>query len=63
MEDFKRWKAAVGTKKNVTVKSYPELNHLFIAGTGKSTPSEYEQVGHVDGRVIEEIAAWIKKLQ
>lgn len=61
MEDFKRWSAALGSKKNVTLKSYPELNHLFIAGTGRSTPSEYEQVGNVDERVVEDIAAWIKK--
>ena len=61
MEDFKRWTAALATKSNVTLKSYPTLNHLFIAGTGPSTPSEYEQPGHVEVRVIEDIAAWIKK--
>lgn len=61
MEDFRRWTAALATKSNVTLKSYPTLNHLFIAGTGPSTPSEYEQPGHVEVRVIEDIAAWIKK--
>ncbi len=61
MEDFKRWTAALSTKNNVTFKSYPSLNHLFIAGTGRSTPSEYDQPGHVDERVVEDIAAWIKK--
>lgn len=60
MEDFKRWKTALANKTNVTFKSYPSLNHLFIAGTGRSTPSEYEQAGHVDEHVIEDIAAWIK---
>ena len=61
MEDFKRWKAALGTKSNVMLKSYPGLNHLFVPGTGRSTPSEYEQAGHVDERVVDDIAAWIKK--
>ena len=61
MEDFKRWTTALATKSNVTLKSYPSLNHLFISGTGRSTPSEYEQPGHVDGLVVEDIAAWIKK--
>ena len=61
MEDYKRWNAALATKSNVTFKSYPALNHLFIAGTGPSTPSEYAQTGHVDERVVEDIAAWIKK--
>ncbi len=61
MEDFKRWNAALAGKKNVTLKSYPGLNHLFIAGTNRSTPLEYEQPGHVDEHVIEDIASWIKK--
>ena len=61
MEDYKRWTAALATKSNVTLKSYPTLNHLFMPGTGPSMPSEYEQPGHVEVRVIEDIAAWIKK--
>ena len=61
MEDFKRWSTSLATKNNVTLKSYPALNHLFIAGTGQSTPSEYELAGHVDERVVDDIAAWIRK--
>jgi len=61
MEDFKRWNAALAGKSNVTLKSYPGLNHLFIAGTSRSTPLEYDQPGHVDERVIDDIAGWIKK--
>lgn len=61
MEDFKRWNAALSGKRNVTLKSYPGLNHLFIAGTTRSTPLEYDQPGHVDERVIDDIAAWLKK--
>lgn len=61
MADFKRWNTALAGKSNVTLKSYPGLNHLFIAGTNRSTPLEYDQPGHVDERVIEEIAGWIKK--
>jgi alpha-beta hydrolase superfamily lysophospholipase len=61
IEDFKRWTAALSAKSNVTFKSYPSLNHLFITGTGRSTPSEYDQAGHVDERVVQDIAAWIKQ--
>ena len=61
MDDFKRWNAALAAKSNVTFKSYPALNHLFIAGIAKSSPAEYQQAGHVDERVIVDIAAWIKK--
>jgi hypothetical protein len=35
------------------------LNHLFIAGTGPSTPAEYVHPGHVSQDVIQDIAAWI----
>lgn len=62
MEDFARWKAALGSQPNVTFKSYPKLNHLFIEGEGKSTPSEYEMLGHVAQIVIDDIADWIKKI-
>jgi len=63
MSDFNNWKTALTGKSNVTFKTYPELNHLFLSGTGKSTPAEYDQVGHVDVRVIEDIAAWISSIR
>ena len=61
MKDFDRWKSALSGRKNVESKSYPKLNHLFIEGEGKSTPSEYEKVGHVAAYVIEDFAVWVKK--
>jgi hypothetical protein len=45
----------------VTIKQYPALNHLFIAGTGSSTPAEYQTPGHVDEGVIADIAGWITR--
>ncbi len=61
MEDFARWKQALGGRRNVTFKSYPRLNHLFAVGEGKSTPAEYQKPGNVDQEVIEDIARWIKE--
>ena len=57
--DFDGWKKALGSQPGVTLKLYPELNHLFMAGEGKSTPSEYERPGHVAQSVIGDIAEWI----
>lgn len=57
--DLKGWRDALSDRKDVTIKSYPTLNHLFIAGTGKSTPAEYQQAGHVADFVLDDIAAWI----
>ncbi len=60
MEDFRVWKEALSSKENVAFKSYPNLNHLFIEGKGKSTPDEYQAEGHVAEFVIDDIADWIK---
>ncbi len=58
--DFARWKEALGDRKDVRLRSYPRLNHLFVEGEGKSAPAEYMKPGHVAAEVIEEIANWIK---
>lgn len=60
MDDFNGWKAALGDRKNVVFKTYPKLNHLFIAGEGKILPAEYMRPGRVDQTVIDDIAAWVK---
>jgi dienelactone hydrolase len=57
--DFAGWKSALGSQPGVTFKLYPDLNHLFIAGEGKSTPDEYERPGHMAESVIGDIAEWI----
>ncbi|MGH9220268.1 MAG: alpha/beta fold hydrolase [Vicinamibacterales bacterium] len=58
-DDFSKWKAALGSRRDVTFRSYPALNHLFIAGTGSSLPAEYQVPGHVAEDVIRDIASWI----
>jgi len=59
MTDFDGWKKGLTGHANVTFKSYPALNHLFMVGSGTSTPEEYRQPSHVSGDVIGDIAAWI----
>ena len=59
MTDFARWKTALGGRKDVELKSYPALNHLFVEGRGKSTPSEYMQPRHVAAEAIRDIAKWV----
>jgi dienelactone hydrolase len=61
MADFEGWKKALAGRSNVTFKSYPALYHLFIAGSGPSTPAEYEQPGHVSEEVIADVAGWIAR--
>jgi fermentation-respiration switch protein FrsA (DUF1100 family) len=59
--DFELWKKALSGRKNVELKNYPKLNHLFILGEGKATPADYERESHVAREVIDDIAAWVKK--
>lgn len=63
MDEFMLWKDALEGLNNVTLKSYEGLNHLYIYGEKKSEPSEYNQPGAVDGRVIEDIADWILSIR
>jgi dienelactone hydrolase len=58
-DDFGVWKQALGSRADVTFKLYEPLNHMFIAGEGKSYPGEYNQPGHVSADVITDIASWI----
>jgi hypothetical protein len=57
--EFDAWKTAMAGRSSVTVKSYPALNHLFVAGEGKSTEEEYRKPGHVSVEVIDDIAKFV----
>ena len=58
-EDIRNWQTGLKGDAKVRVETFPSLNHLFIAGTGKPGPAEYETPGHVDGAVIGAIASFI----
>jgi uncharacterized protein len=62
MDDFNLWKKTLATHRNVTFRSYPKLNHLFMEGEGKAKPEEYSKAGHVARELVDDLAAWIKKL-
>jgi hypothetical protein len=59
MKDLAVWKSALGSRKNVTLRSYPALNHLFVAGEGKSLPAEYNKPGHVAPEVVDDVAKFL----
>jgi uncharacterized protein len=58
-DDLGRWRAGLAGRANVTLRVYDTDNHLFFAGTGPSTPADYDAAQHVDRAVIEDIASWI----
>jgi dienelactone hydrolase len=61
LDDFKEWKKALASHRNVTFRSYSKLNHLFMEGEGKAKPDEYLKAGHVARELVDDLAAWIKK--
>jgi uncharacterized protein len=61
MNDFAAWQKALAGRPNVTFKSYPALNHLFIEGSGPGNPQEYSTASHVSPTVIADITQWVLK--
>ena len=61
--DFAGWEAALAGKAGVYLKQYPRLNHLLMAGSGPSTPAEYERAGNVSPSVVDDMADFIQKGQ
>jgi hypothetical protein len=58
-KDFELWKSALGGRSTATFVAYPALNHLFLAGEGKSSPAEYRVPGHFSAEAAERIASWL----
>jgi dienelactone hydrolase len=58
-EDLAHWQAGLADQPGVTVHVYPDDNHLFLAGSGPSTPAEYDAPQHVDPEVVAGVAEWI----
>lgn len=59
--DWQRWQEALGKDSRATLKHYPALNHLAIAGEGPGSLAEYSTPGHVDPGLIEDVSAWIRR--
>ena len=57
--NFQAWSDALANNRNVTLRIYPDLDHLFMHGTGASKPSDYARPDHVSQEVVENIATWI----
>ena len=58
--DIGRWREALADESDVRFETYPDLNHLFVPGEGPASPAEYLTEGHVDGRVVADIDAWLE---
>ncbi|MCE5315070.1 alpha/beta fold hydrolase [bacterium] len=57
--EYDGWLKSLSKRPSVTFKFYPNLNHLFMAGRGMSTPGEYNTRGPIPQAVIDDLVAWI----
>jgi dienelactone hydrolase len=53
------WRQALAGHSNVTFKTYPDMDHLLLDGSGPATPAEYSVPGHVDAQLVADLAAWV----
>lgn len=61
MEDYALFADTVGGQDNVTMISYPRLNHIFMTTPyERSRPDEYQEQGCVEQQVIDDIAGFLK---
>jgi dienelactone hydrolase len=59
MTDFNLWKQALAGTKGSIAQSFPSLNHIFVAGEGKSSEEEYKKAAHVAPEVLDVVAKFI----
>ncbi len=59
--DWQLWEKALADRPNATLRHYPALNHLGIAGKGPGSLQDYQTPGHVDAGLIADIVQWIKR--
>ncbi|MCG3125477.1 MAG: Esterase EstD [Phycisphaerae bacterium] len=60
LKDFEIWKSKFQGKPHAKLCLFDDLNHLMIAGAGKSSPAEYAKPDYVSEKVVAEVAEWIK---
>jgi len=58
-DDLRLWEKGLAGKHNVSIRVFPADDHLFLSGTGRPTPAEYQVAGHVDPNVIATIATFV----
>jgi hypothetical protein len=58
-KDFEGWENALAGHKNVTIKSYAGLCHLFTPAGNPPSPADYDKPGHVARGMIDDIASWV----
>jgi hypothetical protein len=62
-KDFEGWEKALAGHKNVTIKTYPGLCHLFTPAGSPPSPVDYDKPGHVSKGMLDDIVSWVDAQQ
>jgi uncharacterized protein len=57
--NFIEWRRVLAGRPNVKFIEYPALSHPFLPAANPPSPADYEKLGHVPAKVIQDIASWI----
>jgi len=60
--DLARWREALGDREDVTIHTYPGLNHYFVDGAGALETGGQPEDGFVSGSVVADLAAWTNRV-
>jgi len=61
--EFIRWQRSFAGNARAQLIGYPTLSHLFMTGSEPPRPSDYDHAGHVDAKVIGDIAGWVDRIK
>lgn len=59
-DEFSVWRAAFATNPRFEMIEYPLLGHAFMTGNDPPGPKDAERPAHVDHKVLDDIARWVK---
>jgi hypothetical protein len=62
-DDLARWQAGLAHRPGVAIRVHDADDHMFFAGSGPSTPVDYESPQHLDPAVVADIADWLAPRQ
>ncbi|MDH3216853.1 MAG: alpha/beta fold hydrolase [Candidatus Krumholzibacteria bacterium] len=60
LEDYALWSKALSGYRGACLRVFENLDHLFRAGTGLSSPSDYDVAKPLSPEVIDCVAGWIR---
>lgn len=63
MADFELWRQALAEHPDALLRSYPALDHLFMAGEGLSKPEDFFATQrNVDPAVLRDVIQWVRRV-